>query len=165
MNLEAVGIALRLDAPASRSEASLSRLRARSRSPSSSRCSVRESRSIPSPIGLKKRDRQFAGPFFLNWWRRWESNPRPETLIRFFYMLSPQMESRSPALCRQVSGKPVRLGLAPRSFGPSPGGHPAYCRPANPAGKGMPDAGRFLGSQGVIVVVADCVCLPFFTRR
>ncbi len=50
-------------------------------------CSALGCRSIPTPGNKKGIDIEYLSLFI--WWRRWESNPRPEALSRFFYILSP----------------------------------------------------------------------------
>ena len=96
----------------------------------------------------------------IRWWRRWESNPRPETLQLGHLHTYPVFKSRSPAPHRQVAVKPVRLNLAFGRFGRSPESHPATCRPISPAGKDPSDARCQLSSESVVIVVGDYVFLP-----
>lgn len=71
-----------------------SRLQARSRSGGNERCSLKP-RLRPASRGFNPRreltlqkNTALAGGIFLKWWRRRESNPRPEALVRQFYMRS-----------------------------------------------------------------------------
>ncbi len=91
--------------------ASIHVLLRRDRAPASACISQQTGTSPPSPFGLRRAI--FRGEAAKNWWRRRESNPRPKTFTRSFYMLIRfQFFSPPPVRSRQGAGGSHPLYLA-----------------------------------------------------
>jgi len=66
-----------------------------------------------SPIDPAKQKSHRKGGFFI-WWRRRESNPRPQVLYRQHYMLSQVIWSNRSHAGRQAGKRRVTLVLIPQ---------------------------------------------------